>query len=164
NRDLLLARAEFGHELLDLDTLLLQRDDNVINNPSRSIEPNATVAQTAVERLIASGGHTGEIKLVLHCCLHDDPHLLGSSDHTLEEGTWTGCPRLVVQSDHIAEHHAATGSVWENHKGAGIRHQAKFPDWPHALDGSQCVDARKRLHGERLANALGHTTRQAIDV
>src|SRR6266568_643169 len=101
---------------------------------------------------------------VLHSRLHDHPHLRGGGDHALEEGAWAGRPRLVVQSEHIAEHHAAIGGVWQDHKGTEIRHQAKLPDWSHALDRGQCVYARKRLHGKRLADALRHTTRQAIDV
>src|SRR3989442_15509192 len=49
DRELLLTRAEFGHELLHLDALLLQRGNDVINNPGRGVEPDATITEAAVK-------------------------------------------------------------------------------------------------------------------
>src|SRR5215831_3349589 len=87
DRELLLARAEFRHELLHLDVLLFEGGNDVVHDVRRRVETNAAITQATIERLITVGCSTCQIKFVFHGCLHDDTHLRRAGYHAGSRGT-----------------------------------------------------------------------------
>ena len=141
-RDLVLAVAELGVVLLELDALRVERRDEVVDVVLRRGRADRREAEAGVDRHVRAVDLRRERELVLERHLEHSAALGQPRLHPLEERALAHGRRLAVEADVVGQHRAGVGRVRQDAERVEVGHEPHLADRPHALDRLQLVERR----------------------
>ena len=168
DRELMLAVAEFGVVVLDLEALLLHGRDQFHDERVPLMEAGRGVAQAVVDgdepvRDARRGGRhlpLADGELGLERGLHPVTLAGQFGQGLLEERARARLPRRPVGLDQVREHRAGARSVGKSDERFRVRHDPDLADRPHPGYRLQLVQHGHSHHRHRVPDAAGHPLAQ----
>src|SRR5712691_11044969 len=136
HRELLLGWPELGIVLTWLETLGIERVEDVADDGTGAVHAIRAEAQTIVGRdESAAVDLAGEIELVLERGLDPQSMTSGAVNHVLEKCARAQLPGLTVERVHVAQQACFARRVRQHREGARIRDKSDLANWPQMTAG-----------------------------